>query len=143
MLSNNSHKTAIKRSDISAPARYLLDNDYIDGKILDFGCGHGKDAEVLGADKYDPYFYPNWYGSKYDTVLCTYVLNVVEPSAVPYIIKIIGDLLEPDGVAYIAVRRDLKQEGETSKGTLQYNVELDLPVLYEKPGSFCIYELSR
>jgi 2-polyprenyl-3-methyl-5-hydroxy-6-metoxy-1,4-benzoquinol methylase len=42
---SNSHLTAIERTSLSYPARILL-NQKRKGKILDFGCGIGKDVEL-------------------------------------------------------------------------------------------------
>ena len=42
-----SHLTAIERTSLSYPARTLLNQKKIIGKILDFGCGVGKDVEIL------------------------------------------------------------------------------------------------
>jgi hypothetical protein len=43
----NSHLTAIERTSLSYPARILLNQKKIKGKVLDFGCGIGKDVELL------------------------------------------------------------------------------------------------
>jgi 2-polyprenyl-3-methyl-5-hydroxy-6-metoxy-1,4-benzoquinol methylase len=43
---SNSHLTAIERTSLSYPARYYLTKKKIKGKILDFGCGIGKDVEL-------------------------------------------------------------------------------------------------
>lgn len=50
------------------------------GPILDWGCGHGDDVVYLrNAYGYDPHHQPNLptRGVKYNTVLCTYVLNTI------------------------------------------------------------------
>jgi hypothetical protein len=57
------------------------------------------------------------------------------------VVEKIKSYLAPNGIAYIAVRRDVKKEGVTSKGTQQWNVVLNLPVVVEKKNQFCIYEL--
>ena len=79
---------------------------------------------------------------KFATILCNYVLNVLPPEEESSVLDDIRSKLTPGGVAYIAVRRDLKAEGTTSKGTYQRNVKLDLPILYERKGAFCIYVLE-
>lgn len=112
---------------------------------LDYGCGRGDDAEALGMSKYDPHYFPNKepLNQKYDLVTCNYVLNVVDPNGQEIILNRIRDLLVPGGTAYISVRRDIKQEGFTTKGTFQRNVVLDLPVVVEKKKHFCIYKLTN
>lgn len=44
---NHPYLTAIKRTDISVPTRYLLKNGLLKGRILDFGCGFGFDTDEL------------------------------------------------------------------------------------------------
>jgi hypothetical protein len=110
---------------------------------LDFGCGRGSDARLLGLHKYDPHFSPKMPAGRYSTILCNYVLNVVTSEEEPAILASIKNKLAKGGVAYITVRRDLKVEGVTSKGTYQRNVKLDLPILQERKGAFCIYVLER
>ena len=77
-----SHLTAIEREYWSFPARYLWKNQLLQGKILDFGCGYGKDVEKLqqkGLDiqGYDPYYQPQYPQGTFDTIICGYVLNVL------------------------------------------------------------------
>lgn len=80
----NSHLTAIERTSLSYPARIVLNENKIIGKVLDFGCGIGKDVELLkhkGFDilGYDPFYFPELPKEKFDTILCFYVLNVLLP----------------------------------------------------------------
>lgn len=49
----NSHLTAIERTSLSYPARILLNKKKIVGKVLDFGCGIGKDVELLQHKGFD------------------------------------------------------------------------------------------
>ena len=146
MTNNKSHQTAIKRNKLSAPMQYLNDfSDNFFGGQLDYGCGRGNDADLLGMKKYDPFYFPNEevLRAKYSFITCNYVLNVVSlPEQVEILAKI-NDLLLDNGVAFITVRRDVKQDGYTSKGTFQRNVVLDLPVVREKKGHFCTYRLDK
>ena len=138
--------TAISRKTLSLPAKWLNENYLItlrhDEVVLDYGCGRGIDADVLHADKYDPYWFPDKPSRKYDTIYSIYVLNVLQPEHVSTVIETIKSYLAPGGTAYLAVRRDIDKEGITSKGTQQWNVILDLPVVVEKKGKFCIYKVS-
>lgn len=133
----DTRKTAIHRKRISAPTRYLVEQELVSGFVLDYGCGRGFDARMYRFDKYDPNFYPELTNAKYDTIICNYVLNVVEPEYVPWIVEDIESRLTKEGTAYISVRRDV---GNTAT---QRDVRLDLPILFEKKGSFCIYETFR
>ena len=73
--------------------------------------------------------------------MCNYVLNVVPKKDIKTILASIKKLLKKDGAAYITVRRDIKKEGKTKIGTEQYNVNLNLKVIY-KSSNFCIYTMK-
>jgi hypothetical protein len=141
-VNDKSHKTAITRRGISAPMRHLVENELLIGSALDYGCGKGQCAIELEMDKYDPHFWPTAPQEKYDTVTCHYVLNVMDEAERNEVIESILSLLNPKGKAYITVRRDIKSEGFTSRGTYQENVRLDLPIVKELKNAYCIYELT-
>jgi hypothetical protein len=142
-MENLSYKTAIKRSALSAPLKWLLSKGMISDTHLDYGCGRGDDAEAMGYDKYDPWYFPELPTKQYLSITCLYVLNVIKTKKERKdVIKKLKQYLKPGGVAYIAVRRDIKKEGKTSIGTYQYNVELNLPVVRETKG-FAIYEVKK
>jgi len=113
---NHPYLTAIKRTDLSVPTRYLLQHQLLQGRILDFGCGFGYDTDELknqGYDivGYDYYYRPDYPEGKFDTIICNYVLNVLEPYAQAEVMMNVANLLKPKGTAYYAVRRDLAEEG--------------------------------
>ena len=113
---NHPYLTAIKRTDLSVPTRYLLQHNLLKGKILDYGCGFGYDTDELknrGFDiqGYDYYYRPDYPEDKFDTIICNYVLNVLEPYAQAEVMMNVSNLLKPNGTAYYAVRRDLTEEG--------------------------------
>lgn len=115
-LNPKSHLTAIERTSLSYPARILLNQKKIVGKVLDFGCGIGKDVELLqqkGYDivGYDPFYFPEFPTEKFDTILCFYVLNVLLPEEQAEVLMNVSLLLKPNGKAYFAVRRDIQYEG--------------------------------
>lgn len=88
----NSERTAITRKISSRPCRDFLAAlpPRPGAKILDYGCGQGRDVQVLNdkgfhAVGYDPYQqrYDDprvLQGGPFDVVFCTYVLNVIEDS---------------------------------------------------------------
>jgi hypothetical protein len=139
-----SFKTAITRTKPSKPMKILEDKGLLsDGLGLDYGCGRGFDADHYGLDKFDPHYFNNKpLLSGYDFITCNYVLNVVDESTQADIVEKIKSLLTDDGVAYISVRRDIKQPTVTVKNTYQCPVFLSLPVVYED-SSTCIYVLNK
>lgn len=136
---------AMARTRPSAPARWLHAQGLLVGRCLDYGSGRGKDAEVFKMDAYDPFFEPVAPDGPYDTILCTYVLNVLpEYAAMPgrprmdgVIVRALRNLLTQDGVAYVTVRRDV---GCTET---QRHVELDLPIIRELSGRYVTYEVNK
>lgn len=113
---NHPHLTAIRRTSMSAPVRWMLQHNLLKGRVLDFGCGFGYDMESLKSMGFDISGYDNYYSKeepqgKFDTILCIYVLNVLQPVEQAYVMMRVSELLNPDGKAYFAVRRDLKNEG--------------------------------
>jgi SAM-dependent methyltransferase len=138
---NLSHRTAIARSKPSAPTLFLKTNGDIKGKVLDYGCGRGRDCQFLECDGYDPHYRPEMPTGKYDTILCNYVLNVIPSRKVrQQVLDKIEDLLAPDGSAYITVRRGKGLNGWTSIGTYQTLIELDLPI-HHRTSAYAIYKI--
>jgi diadenosine tetraphosphate (Ap4A) HIT family hydrolase len=118
MKNNNpySHLTAKERKNISFPTKLLLNKNVLKGSVLDFGCGFGKDVEILKQKEfdivgYDPHYFPIYPSKKFDTIICFYVLNVLLPEEQADVLMNISALLKPNGKAYFAVRRDIIHEG--------------------------------
>jgi DNA phosphorothioation-associated putative methyltransferase len=79
------HKTAIRRGDFSRPVKCLLRDGLLDlaSTLLDYGCGHGEDVELLTSEGYacagwDPVHRPDGPRRPADVVNLGYVLNVIE-----------------------------------------------------------------
>jgi 2-polyprenyl-3-methyl-5-hydroxy-6-metoxy-1,4-benzoquinol methylase len=126
--------------------RRLFKAHRLNGKaMLDYGCGRGIDADTYGLDKFDPHYYNDtnaWKVGKYDVITCNYVLNVIDSQAErDAVLANIKILLKKGGIAYITVRRDIKSEGYTSRGTYQENIQLNLPILWEN-STYCTYMLT-
>ncbi len=149
---NHPYLTAIKRTDISVPTRYLLGKNLLSGRILDFGCGFGYDTDglkQLGYDitGYDYYYRPDYPTGKFDTIICNYVLNVLEPYAQAEVMMNVSNLLETNGTAYFAVRRDLQEEGFRlhaihKQYTYQCNVKLPFKSLVRN-SSYELYQYNH
>lgn len=140
-----SWRTATSRTEPSKPARYLKENGLLIGRLLDYGCGRGRDVEAFRMAGYDPHWRPDssvLLSGRYHTITCTYVLNVVHEDLQPLIINDVMKLLAPGGKAYFTVRRDILVRQMPTKTTLQRPVYLDLPVVLSD-SKLCIYEKTR
>lgn len=152
-MKDKSGLTAIKRKTLSVPVRWLHKKGMIGKIVYDYGCGKGDDIDNLReldhwAAGHDPNHKPVdkqvindslWCS---DTVLCTYVLNVLDHNKQAGIINRIKSYMNINTTAYITVRRDIKKEGLTKRGTYQENVTLNLPVVRET-STYCIYKLEK
>jgi len=79
------HKTAISRSNLSAPMQFLARYGFLSGEynIFDYGCGKGDDLHNLhqngiDAKGWDPHYAPNNPKITSDIVNIGFVLNVIE-----------------------------------------------------------------
>ncbi len=104
------HRTALKRSKPSAPLRHLQSAhpDLIRGKVLDYGSGRGQDCATLQAHCYDPHHPQREVrrqpSGKYDTVLMTYVLNVLPQRQRAQALRQARDRVASGGVMILTVR---------------------------------------
>jgi diadenosine tetraphosphate (Ap4A) HIT family hydrolase len=146
---NHPYLTAIKRTDLSVPTRYLLQHELLKGKILDFGCGFGFDTDELkkqGFDivGYDYYYRPDYPCGQFDTIICNYVLNVLEPYAQAEVLMNVSNLLKPTGTAYYAVRRDIEEEGFRLHAIhKQYTYQCNVKLPFQSLVSNSSYELYQ
>lgn len=79
------HKTAIRRTDGSAPIKRALEDGVVQPglTVFDYGCGHGQDLQFLSSHQiessgWDPVFRPNFPPRQADIVNLGYVINVIE-----------------------------------------------------------------
>lgn len=140
-MQNKSHLTAITRGGKpSVPMRWLHEARLLRGRVLDYGCGKGFDADFWKLTKYDPYYFLQVPRGHFDTITCNYVLNVIpSPTERMEVLDRIRQLLAPRGAAYITVRNDTRNlRGWTQRGTWQGQIELTLPVVVST-SDFVIY----
>jgi len=107
---------ASKRTVPSKGANWLHEHGLDSGRVLDFGCGYGMDADTFGWNKYDPYYGPHELDEQqqYDTIVCTYVLSAVSETVAESIVEHIFKRLKEGGTAYFVVPRNLPKGGKLS-----------------------------
>jgi len=146
------HLTAKERTSLSFPAKILLERNLFQGDVLDFGCGFGKDVELLkekgiSISGYDKYHLPEYPTKKFDTIICFYVLNVLLAEEQTIVLLELSQLVKPTGKVYFAVRRDLQHEGFRmhkvhQKQTYQCNVILNFKSIFRNDNCE-MYEYSH
>jgi len=141
---SKAHLTAMARKKPSRPVLRLEKAGLIVGRTLDYGCGRGADTDYLGCEGYDPHYRPDLPEGPFETIVCNYVLNVIDTEeGIVRALTNIRNLLAEDGVAYITVRANRKDlRGYTSRGTWQGLVVLDLPIQHRCADSIT-YEFRR
>ncbi len=108
VTSSGYHRTALVRQRKSKPFRHWSQKGLVKGSVLDFGSGRGQDC----AGKTIQCFEPNspkaadrsMPSGTFDTVLLTYVLNVVPKSERKKIVRRAAKMVAPGGRLLVAVR---------------------------------------
>lgn len=147
-----SYRTAKEREKMSFPSRILLEKELIRGETLDFGCGFGKDVDKLKGKRieitgYDPHYFPDYPTKTFNTILCHYVLNVLQSQEQAKVLYEVSKLLKFGGKAYFSVRRDITKAGFRTHfihkvETYQTNVILPFKSIF-KNNNVEIYEYQH
>ena len=132
---------AIKRTKPSAAASLIA--GAVSGRVLDYGCGHGFDADHYKWESYDPYYRPAKLEGPFDTIICTNVLNALSRNNRHKVIKKIQELLTDDGIAFLTVPRNIPKTGK-----LGIHHSLQNYVVFTLPSFHCddkleIYQLTK
>jgi hypothetical protein len=122
---------APERTALSKTARVLIASKLACGRVLDFGCGLGFDADQLGWEAYDPYYRPGEPTGLYDTVVVNHVANILTRASRESLFQAVNALLAPGGTAYISVARNIPLSGKQGpRRRIQNYVVLTLPTIF-------------
>jgi len=98
------------QTEVTAPCRWLDEQDRLVGPVLDWWCGNGSDVKYIrNAYGYDPVHSPELPkpGELFNTVLCTYVLNSIHGYFDRCILlKDAFAYLAEGGWLYVSIHRD-------------------------------------
>ncbi len=134
---------ALRRQTISAAARWLVDTGRVHGRVLDYGCGFGFDADHFGWEAFDPYYRQTPPQGGYDTILCNHVLNMLTRDSRSEAIASIQNYLAASGTAWLIVPRNIPPRGKVAlRKRIQNYVVLDLPSV-RSTEELEIYQLDK
>src|SRR6266536_1288381 len=119
---------AIRRETVSKTARFLQEHRLLRGRILDYGCGFGFDADSFGWQAFDPHYRQKLPEGVFETILCNHVANMLTRDSRHQLFSAIEELLAPQGAAYLSVSRKLPATGKLAiRKRIQNYVVLTLP----------------
>ena len=122
---------AIRRSTVSFAAEWLVREGHVMGRVLDFGCGFGFDADHYGWEAVDPYYRQQDLQGPFDTIICNHVVNMLTRASRKRTIHQIQGLLATEGVAFLIVPRNIPVTGKVAlRKRIQNFVVLTLPSVY-------------
>ena len=133
---------AIRRETVSRTARFLDEHRLLLGRVLDYGCGFGFDADHFGWEAYDPHYRQKLPEGQFDTIVCNHVANMLTRGSRRGLFRVIQALLAPQGKAYVSVSRKVPREGKIAlRKRIQNYVVLTLPSLF-RDDELEIYRLE-
>ena len=122
---------APERHELSRTASVLVEAGLVRGRVLDYGCGHGYDADALGWEAWDPQYRPAKPEGPYDTIVVNHVVNILTRGSRKDLFKKVEALLAEEGSVFISTPRNIPVEGKHGpRHRLQNYVVLDLPTVY-------------
>jgi hypothetical protein len=122
---------AIRRETISTTARFLAEHRLLRGRILDYGCGFGFDADHFGWEAFDPHYRQKPPDGLFDTIVCNHVANMLTRESRRQLVLSIQALLARHGKAYVSVSRKIPRTGKIAlRKRIQNYVVLTLPSVF-------------
>jgi SAM-dependent methyltransferase len=133
---------AVRRGTVSKTARFLGERGLLRGRVLDYGCGFGFDAERFGWEAYDPHYRQKPPDGLFDTIVCNHVANMLTRDSRQKLFQAIHALLAPQGKAYMSVSRKIPRSGKVAmRKRIQNYVVLTMPSLF-RDDELEIYRLE-
>jgi SAM-dependent methyltransferase len=133
---------AVRHQAVSKTARVLVERGLVVGRVLDYGCGHGFDADALGWEAFDPYYRRVPPRGPFDTVVCNHVANMLTRASRRKLFADLAALLAPGGRAYFSVSRKVPVAGKVAlRKRIQNYVVLTLSSVY-RDGELEVYRLE-
>lgn len=122
---------AIRRETVSITAQVLQKRSLLQGRILDYGCGFGFEADHFGWEAFDPYYRQKAPEGVFDTIVCNHVANMLTRSSRHKLFQDIMALLAPQGTAFVSVSRKIPTSGKLAiRKRIQNYVVLTLPSVF-------------
>ena len=122
---------AVRRGTKSFGAEWLVNKNFVHGRVLDYGCGFGFDADHYGWEAFDPYYRQGEPVGQFDTIICNHVLNMLTRTSRHQALDRIQDLLRESGVAWLIVPRNIPRTGKVAmRKRIQNYVRFNLPSVY-------------
>ena len=119
------------RDKLSKTSRVLIDNELIQGRVLDYGCGKGFDADSQGWSAYDPHYRQTYPTGQFNTIIVNHVANILTSRSRTELYSSVNELLADGGIAYISVARNIPKRGKAGvRRRLQNYVVLTLPSVF-------------
>jgi hypothetical protein len=133
---------AVRRETLSTTALILAERGLARGRVLDYGCGFGFDADHFGWQAYDPHYRQKPPEGAFDVVVCNHVANMLTRSSRRQLFETLQGLLAPRGKAYVSTSRKIPVGGKIAmRKRIQNYVVLTLPSIH-RDGELEIYKLE-
>jgi hypothetical protein len=122
---------AVCRETVSKTARFLELHQLLRGRVLDYGCGFGFDADYFGWEAYDPHYRQKLPEGLFETIVCNHVANMLTRASRQEMFQAIQALLTPKEKAYLSVSRKIPKTGKIAmRKRIQNFVVLSLPSVF-------------